>query len=246
MSTVLRRAAFLALWAVAWAPAACAPALRPRPGVLAPYAETQVWAVAPPLNESGVSIVDPARVADAIAREVQQVEGLEIIAVNRVLDAMDRLAIQEIASEGQARAVLDLLGADALLVGSITAWDPYPPLTLGLSLELYGREAPSGAVAVDPVAISRVTQGEVAPGQMSPVAPLAYAAGVFDGRDHQTLLWLDEYAESRHEPEGAYGRGVYLVSMDLFTQFVGHRLVRDLLQREQARMGTAVVNQTGR
>jgi hypothetical protein len=165
--------------------------------------------------------------------------------VNRVLAAMQQLGLERIISESQARAVLEMLGADAILVGTVTGYDPYPPLALGMALELYSREPSGGGPEIDPATFARTTRGDVAPGTVSDVSAVARAAGTFSGRDHQTLIWLHEYAQSRHEPDSAYGGGIYLVSMDLFTQFVGHVLVRDLLGSEQVRLGTAALKETG-
>ncbi len=83
--------------------------------------------------------------------------------------------------------------------------------------------------------ISRATSGEVLAGQFVSPTPVAQAAGIFDARDQRTLDDLRSYAASRHLPESAYGSDVYLVSMDLFAQFVSHRLIRDLLLQERER-----------
>ena len=76
-------------------------------------------------------------------------------------------------------------------------------------------------------------------GEIGPPRPVAQAAGVFDAANHQTLKWLDAYARGRAEPDSAYGQEIYLVRMDLYTQFVCHRLLGELLAQERARLSAA-------
>ena len=47
------------------------------------------------------------------------------------------LGIEQVQSPEQAALVCDLLGCDALLVPTITAFDPYDPPKLGASLHLF-------------------------------------------------------------------------------------------------------------
>jgi hypothetical protein len=212
----------------------------PRETLVAPYYPTQVWAVAPPMNESGVSIVDTGAVADMIAQELQSVEGIDVLPVNRVLAAMRHLQMESVATAEDARVLLNLLDVDAVLIGSVTAWDPYPPLRLGLATQVHGLKR-ARSETTDPTALVRTTAGEPA-GPASDVRPLATAAAIFDARDQATLSQLELYAASRHEPDSAYGPEVYLVSLDLFTQFATHRLLHDLLWQERMRAASTTAN----
>ena len=223
--------------------ASCAPN-HTRQDLAAPYPETRLWAVAPPINESGVSIVNPPQVADLISRELQQVRGVDVLPVNRVLAAMRDAGVEQITAAA-VPAIMDRLGVDGLVVGSVSVYDPYPPLTLGLALELYTR-APKRGTNLDPVEITRTTRGPVPPASTRGIAPTAQATGVFDARDQVTLGALAQYADSRHVPDSAFGPDEYLVSMELYAQFVSHRLIRELLVDEQFRLDPMVVNQDTR
>ncbi|MHC5025690.1 MAG: hypothetical protein ACYTGR_02885 [Planctomycetota bacterium] len=223
----------------------CAP--RPaRTELVAPHAFEQLWIVAPLLNESGISVVDTARVADMITQELQQVRGINALPVNRALMAMDQLGINTVSTEADARALMNVLDVDGLVVGTVTAYDPYPPLTLGVALQLYARTTTDEASIVDPVSITRVSQGEVALGMRRSIAPAAQASEIFSANDQQTLASLHQYADSRYVPDNAYGPDIYLVSMDLYTQFVSHRLIRSLLESEQVRLSPMVANEDTR
>jgi hypothetical protein len=218
----------------------------PREDLLAPYAQRQLWAVVPPANESGVSLVDTDRLADMFVQELQQTAGIDTLPVNRVLAGLRQLERRAAGSSGDIQALLDLLGADGLIVGSLTAYDPYPPMTLGMAVQLFVREGGPERESIDPVQISRTTRGEIALGGMHAAEPVAQAAGVFALRDQQTLAHLQAYAASRHEPESGYGPDVYLVSMELFARFVSHRLIRDLLAAEHARLTRMASHSPGR
>ena len=57
----------------------------------APYETERVWAVVPFANESGVSNADGVAVADRFVSEIEQVEGLRCLPLNRTLAAMRSL-----------------------------------------------------------------------------------------------------------------------------------------------------------
>lgn len=195
----------------------------------APIDAPRVWAVAPLANESGVSIVDTARLTDALVQEVEQVEGLQAVPQNRVLAAMRALSMPSVDSPADARTLLHVLGVDAILVGTITAYDPYPPPRLGMALALY-EGVPAGDPSFDPRDLVRSPRGVEPPGGGSSwTRPRAEASGVFDAANHDVLRALRDYAGGRTTPESAYGPRVYEMSMPLFGEFVGFRLLEALL-----------------
>jgi hypothetical protein len=225
----------LLVWMTLALPAGCGPQLQ-RPTMLkAPYESPRLWGVAPMANESGVSIVDGAAVADAFMREAQQVGYLDVIPVNRVIRAMRELRMTSVNSHGDALTLMNVLDLDGFVVGTITAYDPYRPMTLGMAVQLYVRP-PHAGDALDPQALGRSISGDPAPGELGPPHPVAQAAGVFEAANHDTVRQLQAYASGRSEPDSAYDEEIYLVSMDLYTQFVCHRLIADLLDSERARL----------
>ncbi len=213
----------------------CSARLKPPTVLAAPYQNQQLWAVLPFANESGVSIVDPYHTADRFTQELQQVRGIDTVPVNRVIVAMRQLGMRGANSAADVRQLANVLDVDGIVIGTVTAYDPYPPLTLGAAVQLFqtNRNHPDG---FDPRELTRSPRGTVSPNEMATDGPVAQAAGVFDAANHQTLAWLKDFTTGRSEPQGAYGRDIYLVSMDLYTQFVSFRLIHDLLQSEQARL----------
>ena len=243
-----RFAARFGLWfaALSLMLCSCQPQLKAPAILQAPYETAQLWAVAPFANESGVSAVDTNRVADLFTEQAQQVRGVNTVPVNRVLLAMQRLEMSAIQSPGDARTLMNVLNVDGLIVGTVTAYDPYRPPKLGLAVELHVRDAEAYQFRVDPMELMRSGQGEPAPGDLGPVNPVAQAAGVFDANHHDTLMQLEHYAAGRDEPHSAYGTEIYLVRMELYTQFVCHRLIGDLLACEQSRVSAAAGENHGR
>ena len=105
--------------------------------LVSPYPTQRVWAIAPLRNESGSVQANGHTLADHLARQLENASNLNVLPVNRTLAVMETLEIAQISSPAQARQVLASLNADALVVGTITAYDPYDPPKLGLAIELY-------------------------------------------------------------------------------------------------------------
>ncbi len=205
------------------------------PAALAsPYDRPQLWAVVPFNNESGVSVVKTDRVADIFAEQTEAIDGVSAIPVNRVLTAMHRLDLRAVSTPADAKALMTVLGVDGLIVGTVTSYNPYPPMKMGAAVQLYRREATAQATSLDPVQITRASNDHAMPTAAN--EPVAQASGVFDASNHQTLAWLDDFTTGRSEPNSAYGKRIYLANMEMYTQFVAYRLLHDLLAVEQSRL----------
>ncbi len=210
---------------------------------------TPVWAVAPLRNESGVSVVDSLTVTDQLARQVHSVEGLDVIPVNRTIAAMRALRMEDIYSPADARRLAEALGADAIIVGTMTAWDPYDPPKIGLSLALFAQDgspmlraarAPLATPASDtPETFALETSGRdmTIGGSEFSDEPIATASEHLDGANHGVQMLVKNYASGRHETVSALGWRRYLASMPLYTDFASYRLVGRLLEAEQRRVG---------
>jgi hypothetical protein len=204
-----------------------------------PYNSMQqdvLWAVAPLKNESGVSIVDELAVADTLAAQIQQVRGISVIPVNRTLAAMQKLGLAQISSPADARTLAASLGADAIVVGNITAWDPYDPPEFGLQLGLYSTANNLGAAMVNPRALEAATTDYELPTSTQQNAPSSIAAEHLDASNHEIQQAIMIYAQGRHDPSQPLGWRRYIASMSLFTEFGCHRLTERLLDSERLRL----------
>jgi hypothetical protein len=195
-----------------------------------PGARTQIWAVAPAVDLSGQN-ADPLLQADLVFGQLQQVKGITAIPVNRVAEVYAALKISQVESEEQASVVCDLLGCDALLVPTITLYDPYNPPKLGASLQLFGKGIFARADNVDPRELAR--EATPAPMQSIPGSgTFQQSVGMFDASSGSTRQALWMYADGRNDPKGPLGSKEYLVSMDRYCGFAWHELIRDLLYKK--------------
>jgi hypothetical protein len=217
-------------------------------GLTAPYEGRHVWAVAPLRNESGTTQANGVKLADKLTQRLETVEGLEVLPVNRVLAAMRQLGLPYIANREQAMEVLRTIGADGLVLGSISAWAPYEPPKLGLSVELYTRLHPTGPpldvrelsrAATDPTA---GPEGEGRP----PTQPVATVSALYDASEPATRQKLNAFAEQRgrSEDEPASAR-LYRISMPRYSEFVSYAIVERLLDAERARLARQRKAQAG-
>lgn len=212
----------------------------------APDRTVTVWAVAPMRNESGTSAVDPMQVSDALVAQLQQVRGVQVLSLNRTIATMRSIGLVSIESQKDAMKLAQELGVDAIVVGTITAYDPYQPVQLGLALALL---APNGSPiigntgmpnTVDPYALQAVGSDFGLPvgGGMS-TGPLSVVAVHYDGANHAVQLAVKHYAMGRSESVSAMGWERYLASMRMFTTFACYDATSRLLRQEQQRLAGA-------
>ena len=217
------------------APAGCKRRATVEPDVYAsPYVQPKVWAVVPLSNESGVSEADGARLADHLAQQLQQAERINVVPVNRVLEAMSAMNLAQVVTVGDAMALMNTLRADGLVVGTITAWDPYDPPKIGATVQLYTRPRPDRAM--DPRLLTRAATGDALPSDQQQGQPIATAGGHFDAASGTVIRRLEAYAKGRTPPDSAAGQRRYLISMDLYSEFVSHELMRRLFATEWDRL----------
>src|SRR3954454_21113605 len=137
-----------------------------------PGKRTQVWAVAPAVNLSGMREVDSLLQSDLLFQQLQEVHGLTVVPVNRVVEVYVILKIDQVQSPEQAKLVCDLLGCDALIVPTVTAYDPYAPPKFGGALQMFRR---SGQFARMPNVDPRDLARAAAPGPAESLAPATEA-----------------------------------------------------------------------
>lgn len=204
-----------------------------QPPLAWPGAKPQVWAVAPALNLSGQRQVDPLLQADLVYQQLQEVRGLTIIPVNRVVEVYAGLHMEQIQSPEQAFLVCDLLGCDGLVLPAVTAYDPYNPPKVGASLQLFAKPSTYvRPVNIDPHELARqATPGEAQ--SLPPPGAFVQAVGMFDAANGSVREQLAAYAAGRNDPKGPYQAKEYLVNMDRYSSFVYRQLVAQLLESPQ-------------
>jgi hypothetical protein len=204
--------------------------------LVAPYNQTagkQLWAVAPLRNESGVSTVDTFAISDALVARSAEVRGIACLPLNRTIAAMRAMGISSVRSPAEARALARTLGADAIVVGSVTAYDPYDPPKIGLTLGLY----PAGGTGSTIDTRTLTASGTDAATTKFADQPSSVASEYLDAANHEVLINLRRYATGRHQDQSALGWKRYTASMELYTDFAAYWSLYRLLQQEQLRIG---------
>jgi hypothetical protein len=213
-----------------------------------------LWAVVPLRNESGTTIADTYLVSDKVVAAASQVRGVRCLPLNRTIGVMRSIEMTELASPADAERLAKALGADGLIVGSITAYDPYNPPKLGLALALYTRPGfvaqrpiENGHSGVDTRKLTfQPTDYQYFPRSAHQEAPASVVSEFLDGKNHQVLMEVQSYSEGRHDERTALGWRRYLASMDLFSEFGAWHSVNRLLEHEwirSARVTAGTVSQ---
>jgi hypothetical protein len=204
-----------------------------------PYPTQRVWAVAPLRNESGNVQANGHTLADHLARQLENASNLDVLPVNRTLAAMEALDITTVSNPAQARQVLASLGADALVIGTITAYDPYDPPKLGLAIELYVNKRVEYFDSLDVRKLARAATSQGAlpppPGMRQP--PSNIISAFFDAANPDTRYRLMRYARDRSQEHQHRDQPwqIYRINMDLYSEFVSYVMSWRLLRAETQR-----------
>jgi hypothetical protein len=196
----------------------------------------QSWAVAPVLNLSGEQGVDPFLQADLIFQQLQQVQGVTAVPVNRVAEVYASLRIAQVSSPEQAALVCDLLGCDGLVVTSVTIFDPYNPPKVGAAMQLFMKPRTyNRPIDVDPRELARrATPKQVDP-MPAPNGGTVQVVGMYDAANGTVRDALHRYAAGRNDPVGPLGEKEYLVSMDRYCGFAYSDMIERLIASPKLR-----------
>jgi hypothetical protein len=196
-----------------------------------PTKRRQVWAIAPVINLSGEQGVDPFLQADLVFQQLQQVQGVTVLPVNRVAEVYATLKIPQVSSPEQASLVCDLLQCDGLVVASVTIFDPYNPPKLGGAVQLFMKpRSYNRPIDVDPRELARrSTPKEVDATPALTNGSTVQVVGLYDGANGSVREAIRRYASGRNDPVGPLGEKEYLVHMDRFCGFAYSDLIERLI-----------------
>lgn len=188
-----------------------------------------VIAVAPAMNLSGAADFDPNRFADVMASELSYVQDVSVVPVSRVLGVLNAQGADGIESPQHALELVELLGADALLVFAVTEYDPYDPPSIGISAQLYGAQPGPGGGTVDPVALSRQAGSTSAAAAVSRGPILAQTQRVFDASHASVVRELRDFARHRSAGDSPYGWRKFVVSQRDYMRFCCYATIQTLV-----------------
>ena len=199
-----------------------------------------LWAVVPLRNESGTSLVETYDISDKVVAAAAQVRGVRALPLNRTIATMRALKITDLSSPSDAKRLAAEMGVDGLIVGSITAWDPYDPPKLGLALALYSRPGAMDRAGTDTLDTRKLeyqpTDYQYFPRSSFDSAPSSVVSEYLDGKNHQVLMDVQAYATGRSDPNSALAWRRYVASMDLYSEFAAWHTVGRLIDHEWIRL----------
>ncbi|HUO06933.1 MAG TPA: hypothetical protein VM008_01260 [Phycisphaerae bacterium] len=198
-----------------------------------PYKGTRTFAVAPTVNLSGSRDFDVLAVSDTLFEELQQVQGLNVLPVNKTLAAMQRLGIRTIDSPQMAQHLAEFLGADAIVIPAVSSYDPYNPPKIGMILQLY--TARQTADAPPPSTMPGASWGGPIAGP-NDHQPVSQVAAVFNASNQTVLRELRDFAQGRTQHDSALQDEKFLLDADAYTRFVCNAMTRRLIEVEKARL----------
>jgi hypothetical protein len=198
------------------------------------------WVVAPLRNDAGTSQVDTVAMSDVLVGTIEEVKGLRVMPIVRVMTAMQALEMSSVRTPSDARRLAQALGADGIVVGAITSWDPYTP-SIGVTLALYARPNTMGSPesTIDVRSLQGATSAAQTESQAWIDRPLAIYAERLDAKNNAVLMDVRSYASGRTVEPSALGWRRYLQSIELYSQFVMHSAVDGILQQEWVRVSRA-------
>lgn len=213
--------------------------------VVAPYSTSMgevVFAVAPLRNETGDTMAPTDQISEQLLAAVEEVRGVRTIPMSRTLMAMRALEFRGIRSPQELKALADALGADGIIFGSVSGYDPYGP-AITISVGLFARGEKVGEYVETATMSTRDLQGLGAEPPAAPASAALVAASTWsdhlDGKNNGVQMAVRAYAQGRMSGPSALGWRRYLAAMPLFTEFATAEAVRGLMREEWVRVGGA-------
>jgi hypothetical protein len=111
-----------------------------QPVIHNPFPQLSRVAVAPFFNLSDEPTVDGRKFAMAYFAELQATPGFEVVPLGVVEDAIVAHQV-DLSDAGEARRLANILGVDAVVIGSVTDYTPYYPPRCGMRVEWYAANA---------------------------------------------------------------------------------------------------------
>lgn len=219
----------------------CEPKKKPIPygreaGMYLPGDRPKIWGVAPVVNLSGQDGVDPLIQADLLYQQLQPVQGVTVIPVDRVVAVYQALHIDRVQSEDQAKAVCEALALDGLVVATVTTYDPYNPPKCAIALQLFQPGEQTKAPTINAHDLAQAAAPP--PGSNEPThVNFLQVVGMYDAANGSVRDSLREYAHGRYDPQSPLGGAEYYLSMDRYCGFVYHDLLHKLFEEPQLNPG---------
>ena len=188
-----------------------------------------VAAVAPVLNLSNSTDLDPLTLTDMLATELAATGRFAVVPVNRVLAILAEQGLSSVTTPEQARGLGRRLGVDGVLVAAVTDFDPYSPPRIAWTAQWYPLDVPEEGGGLDPVAASRLASDPRPARRAGAGASVVQVQRVVDASRPDELERIRAYdRQVRGGHESPYGWKVHTVSQQLFLRYSCWALIRTM------------------
>jgi len=197
------------------------------------HAELRTIAVAPFFNLSPQPDVNGRAIGSAFFSELQQVDGITVIPIG-VVEALLQEKRLELERPEQARQVARLLGADALVVGAITDYDPYYPPRVGIALQVY---TPNGTDPTQVLSLAQLARSSHAPtGRSGSTSkpPRLRLVRIFDSSQPRVRDKVKRFAIHHSGTERPGQWRSFMRRSDDYLRFCCHEVVREVFGEPRA------------
>lgn len=199
-----------------------------------------VIVVAPVVNLSGGTDVDPLQITDILASEFVARGNISVVPVNLTLAALARRGVSHVESAAEAIELARELGADATVVAAVTEYRAYEPFIVGMVMQWYEPQETGPAERFNPVGASRAASAvEFASDARPSSEPRFQVQRTFNAAESWVIDDVRRHAAGRPGNEGPYGWRVHLKSQELFVRYCSRHLIETISTLGRSRQGAA-------
>ena len=158
-----------------------------------------------------------------------------VLPTNRALKLLVAEGQTHVTSVAQAVELAHELGVDGVIIGAITDYQPYPPLKVGMTLQLIWVRADRTTAGMDPVRLARQASADErfsVPGG----GHGSQVQAVLDAGSNEVTRRVQAYASAYRGQDSPYGWRRFLVDSEGYMQFVCHEMIVRLMDRELGRV----------
>ena len=145
--------------------------------------------------------------------------------------------MKNVSRPDEVIALAENLGVDAVIVGTVTRYDPYPPPEMGMALQLYLRDdmrQEKSFNSIDPGELARAPRPVDLPVKPA-LRPQAMVVRIFDTAQVEVVERIKKYAQNHNTDKTPLKWKKYTTSRN-FLRFVCHEMIGELLAQEQQRL----------
>lgn len=199
-----------------------------------PREELRVVAVAPmAIHSSGNDEIDVrlAGISAIFASELVKFDRFSVIRPRKVAEVLAREGLASIETQKDAARIARLVGADAIIVGEVTDYDPYEPPRIGLKAMLVTVNENRGSGPGNVDRFDFATAGRLqTPSGAKRSLPAGWIDVEYDMRRERVGLEYKVFTLYQDTRRGLAG-ATFLRITDNFLCFVSNLAIRDLFRR---------------